>query len=132
MINIFGSGIYNKPHSMFKFKSQEFHNRISSLFSVNETRMAEYFMEMHRDLQMRKVLQATILSAEFISIPTNNKFTKEVRYIHDNNSWDRCYVLLNILFPCLRVLCLADINISEMEKNYYYSRMTNQCIEKKS
>ena len=25
--NIFGSGIYHKPHSIFKSKSQEFHNR---------------------------------------------------------------------------------------------------------
>ena len=86
-------------------------------------------MGMHRDLRMRKVLQATISSSEFISIPTNTKFTKSVRYIHDNKSWERCYILLKILFSSLGVLCLADSNISVMEKGYYYSRMTNQCIE---
>ena len=31
--NIFGSGIYNKPHSIFKSKYQEFQNRNISLFS---------------------------------------------------------------------------------------------------
>ena len=30
---IFGSGIYHKPHSIFKYKYQEFHNRNIGLFS---------------------------------------------------------------------------------------------------
>ena len=48
--NVFGSGIYHKLHFIFKSKSQEFHNRNIGLFSENETRMAGYFMGMHRDL----------------------------------------------------------------------------------
>ena len=130
--NIFGSGIYHKPHSIFKSKYQDFHKINIRLFSGNETRMAGYFMGMHRDLRMRKVLQATISSAEFLSIPTNPKFNKAVNYIHDDKSWERCYVLLKILFLCLRVLRLADSNISGMEKVYYYSRMTKQCTKKKN
>ena len=61
--NIFGSCIYHNPHYIFKYKSQEFHNRNIGIFSENETRMAGYLMGMHRDLRMRKVLQATISSA---------------------------------------------------------------------
>ena len=80
----FGSGIYQKPHSIFKSKYQEFHNRNIGLFSGNKTIMAGYFMGIHRDLLSRKVLQATISSAEFISIPTDIKYAKAVRYIHDN------------------------------------------------
>ena len=76
--NIFGSGIYHKPHYIFKFKSKEIHNRNIDLFSVNNTRMAGYFMGMHRDLSMRRCVQRTISSAEFISIPTNTKSTKAV------------------------------------------------------
>ena len=79
--NIFGSGIYHNPHSIFKSKYQEFNNRNIGLFSVNETRMAGYFMGMHRDLRMQKFIQSTIPYSEFISIPTNNKYTKAVRYI---------------------------------------------------
>ena len=41
------------------------------------------------------------------------------------------YVLLKILFPCLRIICLADSNHAGMEKVYYYLRMTNQFIEKR-
>ena len=61
--NIIGSGIYHKLCSIFKSEYQEFHNRNVGLFSGNETRIAGYFMGMHRDLRMRKVLQAAILSA---------------------------------------------------------------------
>ena len=74
---IFGYGIYHNPHSIFKSKYQEFHNISIGLFSGNKTRMAGFFMVIHRDLRMRKVLQATISSDEFISIPTNTKFTKD-------------------------------------------------------
>ena len=128
--NIFGSGIYHKPHSIFKSKSQEFHNRNIGLFIGNDTRMAGYLVGMNRDLRMRKVLQDTISSSEFISIPTNTKCTKPVKYIHDNKSWERCYVPIKIRFPCLRVLRLADSNLAGKEKFYYYSRITKQFIDK--
>ena len=104
--NIFCSGTYHKTHYIFKSKSQEFHNINIGIFSGNETRMAEYFMEMHRDLRMRKVLQANMSSSEFINIYSYTKFTKAVKYIHDNKLWERCYVDLKIIFPPLRVLCL--------------------------
>ena len=87
-------------------------------------------MGVHRDLRMLKVLQATISSDEFISIPTTTKFTKAVKYIHDDKSWERCYVLLKILHPCLIVLSLADSNLAGMDKVYYYLIMTKQCTEK--
>ena len=54
--NIFGSGIYHKPHSIFTSKSQDYHKRNIGIFSGNETRMAGYFMGMYRDLWMWKVL----------------------------------------------------------------------------
>ena len=44
-------------------------------------------MDIHRDFIMRKVPQVTILSLKLISIPTNNRFDKAVRYIYDNKSW---------------------------------------------
>ena len=130
--NIFGSGIYHKPHSIFKSKSQDLHKRNIGIFSGNKTRMAGYSIRMHRDLRMGEVLQATISSAEFLSIPTTTKFTKAVKYINDDKSWESCYLLLNILFPCLRVIRLSDSNLAGMENLYYYSRMTEQCIEKKN
>ena len=58
--NIFGSGIYHKPHSIFMSKYQEFHNRYIGIFSVNDNIIAGYFMGVYRDLRMQKVLQATI------------------------------------------------------------------------
>ena len=69
--NLFGSGIYHKPHSIFKSKSYDFHNRNIGLFSGNDTRMAGYFIGMHRYLRTRKALLATVSSAEFSTMTLN-------------------------------------------------------------
>ena len=68
--NIFGSGIYPKPHSMFKSKYQEFHKKNIGLFNINDTRMSGYFMRIIRDLRMWKFLQYIIFSVELNSITT--------------------------------------------------------------
>ena len=60
---IFGSGIYHNPHFILKYKSQEFNNKNIGVFSESDTRMAGYFVGMHRDLRMTKFLQSTISSA---------------------------------------------------------------------
>ena len=54
----------------------------------------------------------------------NSKLSKAVPYIQDNKAWERIYVLLKIIFPCLRVLCLADSNKAGMDNVLYYARMT--------
>ena len=61
--NLFGSGIYHKPHSVFKSKAYELQNSNIVLFIGNDTRMAGYFVGMQRDFCMRKALFATVSSA---------------------------------------------------------------------
>ena len=73
---LFGSGIYHKPRSIFKSKSYEFHYRTIGLFSGNDTRMAGYFILMHRDLRMRKALFFTFSSAEFNTMALHQNFPK--------------------------------------------------------
>ena len=68
---LFGSGIYNKPHSILKSKSYQFHNSNIGLFSGNDTRMAGYFIGMHRYLRMIKSLLAIVSSAEFNTMSLN-------------------------------------------------------------
>ena len=99
--NLFGSVIYHKPHYIFKSKSFEFHNRNIGLFSGNDTIMAGYFIGMYRYLRMIKALIDKVSSSEFNTMSLNSKLSKEVSYIQDNKSWERIYVLLKIIFPCL-------------------------------
>ena len=94
--------------------------------------MAVYFIGMHRDLRMRKVLLATVSSSGFNTMALKSKLSKVVSYIQDNKSWERIYVLLKILFPCLQVLHLADNNKAGMDKLFYYARMTKISIIKLS
>ena len=99
--DLFGSGIYHKPHYIFKSKSYEFHSRNIGLFSGNDTKMAGYFIGVHRDVRMRKALLATVSSAEFNTMSLNSKNSKVVSYIQDNKYWERIYVLLKIFFLVL-------------------------------
>ena len=128
--NLFGSGIYNKPYSIFKSKSYEFRHRNIGLFSGNDTRMAGYFIGMHRDLRMRKALLATVSSAGFGTMALNSELFKVVSYIQDKKYWERIYVLLKLLSPCVCTLRLADSNKAGMDKVFYYSRMTKISIMK--
>ena len=84
--NLFGPGIYHKPHFIFKSKIYYFHNRNIRLFSGNDTRMGGYFIGMHRDLRMRKALLATVCSAEFSTMTLNSKLSKVVSYIQDKKA----------------------------------------------
>ena len=79
--NLFGSGIYHKPHSILKSKYYEFHNQNIGLFSGNDARMAGYFIGIHRDLRMKKALLATVSSTEFSTMTLNSKHSKVVSYI---------------------------------------------------
>ena len=128
--NMFGSGIYHKLHYIFKSRSYEFHNRNIGLFSGNDTRMAGYFIGMHIYLRMIKALLATVYSSEFRTMTLNSKLSKVVSYIQDKKSWERIYVLLKIMFPCIRTLRLVDRNKTGMDKVLYYSRMTKIFIMK--
>ena len=94
--------------------------------------MAGYFIGMHRYFRMRKALLATASSAEFNTMALNSKISKVVSYIQDKKAWERIYVLLKILPPCLRTLRLAYSKRSGMDKVFYYSRITKIYIIKSS
>ena len=94
--------------------------------------MAGYFIGMHRYLRIRKALIDTVSSAEFNTMTLNSKLSRVVSYIQDKKAWERIYVLLKILFPCLRNLFLADSNKAGTDKVFYYSRMTKISIIKSS
>ena len=94
--------------------------------------MAGYFIGMHIDLRMRKALLATVSSAEFGTMALKSKLSKVVSYIQDKKYWERLYVLLKLIFPCLCTLRLVDSNKAGMNKVFYYSIMTEISIIKSS
>ena len=130
--NLFGSGIYHKHHSIFKSESYEFHNCNIDLYSGNDSRMDVYSIGMHIYLCMRKALLATVSSDEFNTMSLNSKLSKVVLYIRDNKYWERIYVLLRLIFPCLWVLSLSVSKKSGMYKVFHYSIMTKISIIKSS
>ena len=108
------------------------HNWYFGIFSGKDTRVAGYFIGTHRYLRMIKSLLATVSSTEFNTMALNSKLSKVVSCIQDNAAWEMIYVLLKIIYPCIRVLHLADSNKAEMDKVFYYSRMKKIFIIKSS
>ena len=92
--NLFGFGIYHKPHYKFKSKLYEFQNRNLGLFSENDTRMAGYVVGMHIDMRMRKALLDKVSCAQLNSVVLNSKLPKVVSYIQYNTYWESIYVIL--------------------------------------
>ena len=66
------------------------------------------------------------------TVALNSKLSKVASYIQDNKYWERIYVLLKILLPCLRIICLVDGNKPGMEKAFYYARTIKISIIKSS
>ena len=62
----------------------------------------------------------------------NSKLLKVVSYIQDNKYWERMYVILKLLSPCLWLLCIDDSKKLLLRKVYYYFKMTNISILKQS
>ena len=73
---------------------------------------------------------AILLNSAEETVALNSKLSKVVSCIQDKKYLERIYVLLGILFPCIRTLHLADSNKSGTEKVLYYSRMTKISIIK--
>ena len=117
--NLFGSGIYHKPHSIFKSKYYELYIGKKISFSCTDNRMAGSFIGMHRDMRMKKSLPATVSSVELNSMVLNSKLSKVVLYIQDNEAWYRIYVLFKYFSPCLWVISLSDTNKAGLDKVYY-------------
>ena len=92
--------------------------------------MVGYFMGIHRHLHIRKVLVSTIPKSEFSRVNLNYNIDQIVTYINDDKSWKRCYVLLKMMFTCIRVIHLEDINKSGIDKVYYCSITAKLYIHK--
>ena len=60
--NLFGYGIYHKPHTKFKPESYKFHHRNIGLFNVNDTRVGGHFIVIHRYLSTKKAIFAVFSS----------------------------------------------------------------------
>ncbi len=74
---------------------------------------------MHRLLQQRHALKATIHNQKFIDLPKMGHGIEAVRDIEDNDFWKHIYVLLCALFSSLKALRLCDTNYPCMDKIHY-------------
>ena len=65
------------------------------LIRAADTRMAGYFIAMHRMLRCRNALRATVASIEFTELNLKHEFVKRaVKAILDETMWSALFVFL--------------------------------------
>jgi hypothetical protein len=120
------------PYVLFQKQAKNFNGgRKIRLIRAADTRMAGYFMVLHRMLRLKNVLCATIVSAEYKNIKWTKTSTptKMEAFIEDKEAWYAIYAVLRCVYPALRVLRLANKATAGMDMLLYFVRKTDQALE---
>ena len=135
LYRVFGSGSMHRPYAVFSKCAKEFNQgRKIGLLRPADTRMAGYFIALHRLLRLQKPLEAAQASHEWDSyqFPTKNKQQKEAikAIVTDPVFWHEVSTIVIGMFPVLKCLRLADSNKAGMDKLYYYVRRTSEALRR--
>jgi hypothetical protein len=135
LYRVFGSGSMHRPYAVFTKCAKEFNKgRKIGLLRPADTRMAGYFIALHRLLRLQKPLEAAHLSHEWDSyqFPTKSKQQKEAitAIVTDPVFWHEVSTIVIGMFPVLKCLRLADSNKAGMDKLYYYVRRTSEALRR--
>ncbi len=135
LYRVFGSGSMHRPYAVFIKCAKEFNKgRKIGLLRPADTRMAGYFIALHRLLRLQKPLEAAQASIEWDSyqFPTKSKQQKEAikAIVTDAVFWHEVRTIVIGMFPVLKCLRLADSNKAGMDKLYYYVRRTTESLRR--
>lgn len=135
LYRVFGSGSMHRPYALFIKCAKEFNDgRKIGLLRPADTRMAGYFIALHRLLRLKKALQSTQASFEWANytFATKNKQQKAsvAAIITDPVFWHEVETIVIAMFPVLKCLRLADSNAAGMDKLYYYTRRTSEALRR--
>ena len=135
LYRVFGSGSMHRPYAVFTKCAKEFNKgRKIGLLRPADTRMAGYFIALHRLLRLQKPLEAAQASIEWDSyqFPTKSKQHKEAikAIATDAVFWHEVNTIVVGMFPVLKCLRLADSNKAGMDKLYYYVRRTTESLRR--
>jgi hypothetical protein len=127
---VFGSGSMHAPHAIFMTNSKTFNNGTRlGLLRASETRMAGFFVALHRMLRQQLSLLATLASPEYKGLELKKSVVRKVEaFLNDKQMWKCCYVLIRCLFPALHVLRLADKCTPGMDSLYYFVSRTDSAM----
>ena len=131
LYRVFGSGSMHGPYAIFQKQALTFNGGVRlGLIRAADNRMAGYFTAFHRMLRLKPALEATIASAEFLSLKlTKPVVLRVVAFLKDQAMWNTMHVLTRCLFPALRVLRLADKSEPGFDCLYYFIRRTDRAMD---
>ena len=125
LYNVFGCGSSHGIYAIFIAQTTKANRgRAIGLLRVAGTRFATWFYSMHRVLRLERALLATVHDphvAKLDIVKTNNFVMLAVHDVKSKSFWRAVYILLQCVFPALRLLRYSDSNIPVMDKLYYLS-----------
>ena len=96
--------------------------------------MAGWIIAFHCLMRLKEPLISTVSCAEWhnYKFGSSNKKKKDApnHIVNDPKFWQEVCILVQAMYPVLRVLRLADSNSAGMDKLYYYVRQTMVALEK--
>ena len=129
LYSVFVSGSNHSAFAPFSKQAQDLNNGWKiGLIKAADTRMAGYFMALHRSLRLKTALEATICSLPFRDLNLDHDHMTEI--VMNEKRWERIYLILKSTFSALRVLRLADSNSAGMDKLFYLTRQTEKNLER--
>ena len=129
---MFGSGAIHTIYAQFMAQSSLTNQgKKVGLLRGAGTRMAGWFFAMIRLLRLEMPLKATIHQQKFRSIANLNESARmAVMDIQEPKFWKCLYILLQSVFPALKLLRYCDANKPSMDKIIFLSHRTTQAINK--
>ena len=109
--SVIGSGSMHGPNSAFKREAKSYNDgKQIGLVRAADTRMAGYFMAMHRMLRLRVPLVAIVNNIQWDKWAKDGGSKKKCKFgiiknaITNDDFWIAVYTVLRVVFPILRVL----------------------------
>lgn len=101
------------------------------MMRASPTRMGGWFIADHKDLRLKKPLQAALKSVAYTSLEIDARSDSEVQdIVFSDFKWKTKFLVVRAVFPLLCFLRLVDSNEPTMPLVFYACLQVEECLKK--
>ena len=123
--NVFGAQRH-APHATFAKISKVHNGKSLGFIKVSECRMGGTILQLLRVYRLKPALEEAINTKAFLSLLQFQWMSKLVK---NEKYWDLHYAIIQCLYPLYRLLRLADMRDSSIEKVFYYMLQVDRLMQ---
>ena len=114
------------PHAVFAKISKVHNGKEVGFIKVSECRMGGTILQLLRVYRLKPALEEAINTKAFLSL---TQFQWMSKLVKNDKYWDLHYAIIQCLYPLYRLLRLADMRDSSIEKVYYYMLQVDRLMQ---